>query len=91
MQANDKGIEHACVRLGMKITQVKRILAGKHAVTMSTVERIASAYDIAAYQLLVPGLNPQNPQVLRELTAQETRLYKALEEALEAAKKGGTQ
>jgi len=75
-----KDLAAACLHLKIKETQLKRIMAGKHAVTMTTVERIAAAYDLAAYQLLVPGLNPKNPQVLRTLGPHEEKLYKVLEE-----------
>ncbi len=89
--ARSESFEAACKATGMKPTQLKRVIAGKHAVTMTTIERIAAAYELHAYQLLVPGLDARNPQVLRQLSASEQKLYTALEDALEAAKKGGTQ
>ena len=53
IKARDKSLESACERLDMKPTQVKRIMGGKHTITMTTVERIAAAYDLHAYQLLI--------------------------------------
>ena len=87
IKSNDADVDAACLRLGMKATQVKRVMAGRHAITMTTLERIAAAYDLAPYQLLVPGLDPRNPQVLRQLSPAEAKLYAALEEARNA----GTQ
>jgi len=86
VQTRDKDFDAACKRLGMKETQLKRVIAGKHAVTMTTVQRIAESYDVEPYQLLVPGLDAKNPQVLRALSPEEENLYKALE----AARKPGT-
>lgn len=80
VKANDIDDEAACARLKMKITQLKRIKTGKHAITMTTLERIAGAYDLEPYQLLVHTLDVRNPQVLRELSPRESKLYKALEE-----------
>ena len=81
MRVKDADFAAACKRLGMKETQLKRVIAGKHGITMSTLQRIAEGYDVQPYQLLVPGLDPKNPQVLRALSQAELNLYKALEEA----------
>lgn len=86
--AREKDFDAACTHLGIKPTQLKRIIKGEHAVTMTTIQRIAAAYDLEPYQLLVPGLDAKNPQVLRAVGPEEERLYRALDEALEAAKKG---
>lgn len=88
----DKGnVEKACKRTGMGTTQVRRVMNAKHAVTMTTVERIAEAYELHAYQLLIPNLNPKNPQVLKEPTPTETKLYKVLETAMDEIKQVSTE
>ena len=61
--------------------QVTRLMGANHAMTLRTLDRLAEAFGMEPYQLLVPGLNAGNPQVLRVLSASEERLYKALEEA----------
>lgn len=66
---------------------VSRILRAEHKVRIDTIAALAEAFDVAPYQLLIPGLNPRNPQVLRALSPAEERLYSALEEA----RKAGTQ
>lgn len=65
--------------------QLRRILAADHAITMRTVEKLAEGFGFEPYQLLVPGLDPKNPQVLRMLSPEEETLYKALEEARKGA------
>lgn len=70
--------------------QIDRVLKGQKP-RVDTVEKLARGYGIEPYQMLIPGLNPANPQILKELSPEEQRLYQALEEALAAAKKRGTQ
>jgi hypothetical protein len=69
-------------------TTVSRILRAEVKVQLDTLEAIARAFEVEPYQLLIPGLNPKNPQILRSLSPTEERLYKALEEA---RAKPGTQ
>jgi transcriptional regulator with XRE-family HTH domain len=79
-------IANAAKRAGHELNQtsISRILNLAVAPQTDTLDALAAAFDIEPYQLLVPGLDPRNPQVLRVLSAAEARLYKALEEAREA-------
>lgn len=70
--------------------QMDRILKGQR-IRVDTLERVARGYDLEPYQLLIVGLDPANPQVLRSLSPAEERLYRALEEARAEAGKKGTQ
>lgn len=88
LRAKDADFAAACKRLDMKSTQLKRIMAGRHAITMDTLQRLAEGYGVEPYQLLIPDLDPRNPQVLRALSQAELNLYRALEEA---RRDGGTQ
>jgi len=67
--------------LKVKPYQVRRLVAGEHAATTRTVDQIAAAFGMEPYQLLVPGLDPANPQILRILSPAEERLYMALQAA----------
>ena len=68
---------------GNRIDQktVSRIKNAKVRVQIDTLAALAQAFDLEPYQLLVPNLNPKNPQVLRVLSPAEENLYRALEEA----------
>jgi transcriptional regulator with XRE-family HTH domain len=68
-------------------TTISRVLAAKHRVQIDTLQALDEAFDVEPYQLLIPGLNAKNPQVLRALSPVEEKLYKVLEEA----RKPGTQ
>jgi hypothetical protein len=82
-----QSVPDAARHIKMQPFQLKRVIQGAHAVTMDTLQRIADGYGVEPYQLLVLGLDPANPQVLRALSPQEEALYKALE----AARQPGTQ
>jgi hypothetical protein len=71
----------AATKAGFPIDQktVGRVLKAAVSVQIDTVQAIAAAFDVQPYQLLVPGLNPRNPQVLRALSPEEENLYRALE------------
>lgn len=99
MQAGRNGlrtqaaVSEAARRSGHPLDQksVSRVLKAANAPQADTIEAIARAFDLEPYQLLVPGLDPRNPQVLRMLSPSEERLYQALEAARQDAGKAGTQ
>ena len=78
-----QAVAAATKRAGKAIDQktVSRILKAEVSVQLDTVQAIAAAFEIEAYQLLIPGLNPANPQILRALSKEEENLYRALDEA----------
>lgn len=55
--------------------------SGAHAVNMDTLDGIARAFDMEAWQLLVPNMNPKNPPVLRSIGETEDEMYKRLRSA----------
>jgi transcriptional regulator with XRE-family HTH domain len=68
--------------------QMDRILKGQR-VRVDTLEKLARGYGLEPYQMLIPGLNPADPQVLRSLSPEEQKLYKALQEALDDLRRLG--
>lgn len=55
--------------------------SGAHATNMDTLDGIARAFEMEAWQLLVPNMNPQNPPVLRSIGETEDEMYKRLRNA----------
>jgi transcriptional regulator with XRE-family HTH domain len=84
IEARKWGTEEAAEKLKMKPMQLRRIKKAENAITMTTLMKLAEGFDVEPYQLLVPGLDPRNPQILRTLSAKEEALYRAMEEAREA-------
>jgi hypothetical protein len=73
---------------GKKIgkTTLGNILAKSTPVNLDYVEILAKVFGLAPWQMLVPGLRPDNPQILRSTGAEEEALYRKLEELRTIAK-----
>ena len=70
-------------RSGVGIATLSRILNMSSAATLDTVTRLASAFEMTPWQMLVPGLDPSNPQILRSTSPAEEALYSKLREVVE--------
>lgn len=66
-------------RSGVAQATIGRILSGEGENTrIETVERLAKAYGLEAWQLLVAGMDPANAPVLQAVSAEERSLYERL-------------
>lgn len=74
----------AAARVG--VATVHRVRRAEGACATDTLEAIARAFDLDAWQLLIPSIDPRNPPALRAMNASEAELYQRLK-ALIAAKK----
>lgn len=84
---NNEGQSDLHRRSGVAQSTIGRILADKgENARIETLERIAKAYGLQAWQLLIPGVNPKNPPMLRVAGEVEKALYARLEDALEGLK-----
>jgi transcriptional regulator with XRE-family HTH domain len=70
------------VRNEMVQSTVNRIVNGTMDPTVSMLEAIAKKFGLAAWQLLVPDLDPEDPPVLRSASAQEKALFDKLKESM---------
>jgi hypothetical protein len=62
---------------------VGRMINKKHASQIDRVQAVARVFELDAWQLLIPNLDPSNPPVA-QLTAVERDLYDRLRTAAEA-------
>lgn len=62
---------------GVSLSTAQRILKEEVGATIDTIEALAEAFDVSVYQLMLPAMDPDNPQVIREASAEEKRLYRA--------------
>lgn len=69
---------------GLSLSTIQRILAGETGGTLDNLEAIASALDLSLYQLMIPNLNSENPQVVAGAMKDEERMYKRWRRAREA-------
>ena len=67
---------------GKKIgkTTLGNILAKKTPINLDYVEVLGKVFGMAPWQMLVPDLRPQNPQILKSTGPEEEALWKKLDE-----------
>ena len=65
---------------------VERMTKAEANVGIDHLEGIAKAFRLHLYQLLIPNLDPINPQALRHVTPQEEALYSKLAKLMEGMK-----
>lgn len=59
----------------VSFSTVQRVMGRETGATLDNIEAIAAAFDLSAYQLLIPNLNVANPQIVKGATEDEQRLY----------------
>lgn len=57
---------------------ISRIKQKKTSVGLDVIEKIATRFDLAAWQLLVPGMDPSHPPALQPVNERERLLYEKL-------------
>ena len=69
---------------------IGRILGAKgNNATIETVDRLAKAYGLQGWQLLIAGMDPTNPPVLQPISKQERELYERLKQLAQGIVKAG--
>lgn len=74
LESNPKLSRRAKIGIG----SVARIRNAQTDITLDTLTKLAEAFDLQPWQLLVPGIDPKNLPVLRNLSPQEAELYERL-------------
>lgn len=69
---NIKGFATLC---GVGIGTIQRIEEQETSVGLAVIDKIAQKFDLAAWQLLVPGFDPDNPPALQAVSPKERALY----------------
>lgn len=69
-------------KCGVSEGTINRGLRATGALDIDTVESIATAFGLHAWQLLVPNLDLKNPHIVAELTTAEKELYLKMSAAL---------
>ena len=63
--------------------KVDRVVKAETAVSIDTLDELAAATGLLAWQLLLPGLDPDNPPHIA-ITESEVNLYKRLKDLVKA-------
>jgi hypothetical protein len=61
----------------ISLSSAQRVLAADVGASIDTLESIADAFEISVYQLVLPNLDVNNPQVVTGATGVERRMYAA--------------
>lgn len=69
---------------GVSLSTVQRLINKETGATLDNIEAIALAFQLSAYQLLLPALEAKNPQVVRGATKDEERLYRLWKQTITA-------
>ena len=69
---------------GFSQSTATRIKQQGTAIGLDRLQMIAHAFGLATWQLLVPGLDPNNPPVLQPVSARERELYEKIMSAAKA-------
>ena len=60
----------------VSLSSIQRIYKGEVGANLDTIEAVARALSLSAYQLLIPDLDPANPQTIPGAVQAERRLYR---------------
>lgn len=61
---------------GVSLSTVQRIVKCETGASLDNIEALAGAFDLSAYQLLIPELDTSNPQVVQGASESEKRAYR---------------
>lgn len=64
VDAPTRRIKHFATICGVSSPTLIRICSCERATTLDQLQKIASAFDLLAYQLLIPDLNPRDPHAV---------------------------
>src|SRR5688572_23412544 len=70
---------------GVSLSTVQRLINKETGASLDNIEAIASAFQLSSYQLMLPALDPKNPQVVRGATKDEERLYRLWKQTITAS------
>lgn len=81
---NEENLNRLARECAIGVGTAARIKDQKTSVGLETLEKIADHFQLCAWQLLVPGLDPENPPALQPISAAERRLYEQIMSAAKA-------
>ena len=71
----DENISRFAKDVGIGLATVTRIKEQKTSVGLAVMDAIAARFNVSAWQLLVPGFDPENPPTLQPVSERERALY----------------
>lgn len=65
-------------KIGASTSTIHRLRNADTDCTLETLDKLAQAFEVSPWQLLVPGFEPNAHPVLRTLSTQEAEMYERL-------------
>lgn len=75
-------------KTGLGTGSISRLRNGEVDPTLSTLEKIAKAFDLSPWQLLVPGIDPGNLPALLTASEAEKKLWDSLRQVAKEMQEG---
>ena len=72
-------------KCGVSNGTISNALLAKNALDIDTLDAIAKAFHLSAWQLLVPNLDPRNPHHITNISDAEAELYARLKSVLKSS------
>ena len=69
-------------KTGLSQSTIGRTLKGETATTVDTLDAIAKAFGLFAWQLLIENMDVTNPPLLRKLSGQEKEFYDKMKDVI---------
>lgn len=66
----------------ISLSSAQRILAADVGASIDTLESIANVFDLSVYQLVLPNLDVENPQIVTGASSAERSMYAAFKRGL---------
>lgn len=66
---------------GVSLSTAQRIMGAETGASLDNIEAIAAVFDLSAYQMLIPSLDPMNPPLVKGATKLEERIYRQWKQA----------
>jgi hypothetical protein len=57
----DPSVRAWALRKGLDVKLIERLTKNSHSVTLDKLEEVAAACGLQAWQMLIPGIDPENP------------------------------
>lgn len=80
-RTNIKGFAAFCE---VGVGTIQRIEAQETSIGLAILDKIAQKFELAPWQLLVPGFDPENPPALLPVSSRERELYEKIKTAAKA-------
>lgn len=82
MDRNKHSQGYLHLKTGLSQSTIGRTLSGESSATVDTLDDLAKVYGLQPWQMLIAGLEANNPPVLKNMSKIEQEFYEKMNEAM---------